>query len=51
MLLMTLLTFHRSDGDTEDGEQGPLWTFPPTIRPSPHSKVHKGTALHGSQKV
>lgn len=51
MLLTTLLTFHRSDGDTEDGEQGPLWTFPPTIRPSPHSKVHKGTALHGSQKV
>nr|KAF6354030.1 serine/threonine kinase 25 [Pipistrellus kuhlii] len=26
------------DGDAEDGEQGPIWTFPPTIRPSPHSK-------------
>lgn len=40
-----------SDGDAEDGEQGPIWTFPPTIRPSPHSKLHKGTALHGPQKV
>lgn len=39
-----------SDGDAEDGEQGPIWTFPPTIRPSPHSKLHKGTALHGPQK-
>uniref|UniRef100_A0A5F4VRI6 non-specific serine/threonine protein kinase n=1 Tax=Callithrix jacchus TaxID=9483 RepID=A0A5F4VRI6_CALJA len=38
------------DGEAEDGEQGPIWTFPPTIRPSPHSKLHKGTALHGSQK-
>ncbi|XP_074172669.1 serine/threonine-protein kinase 25 isoform X1 [Rhinolophus sinicus] len=38
------------DGDAEDGEQGPIWTFPPTIRPSPHSKLHKGTALHGPQK-
>lgn len=40
-----------SDGDAEDGEQGPIWTFPPTIRPSPHSKLHKGMALHGPQKV
>ncbi|XP_036176384.1 serine/threonine-protein kinase 25 isoform X2 [Myotis myotis] len=39
------------DGDAEDGEQGPIWTFPPTIRPSPHSKLHKGTALHGPQKA
>uniref|UniRef100_A0A1D5Q1Q1 non-specific serine/threonine protein kinase n=1 Tax=Macaca mulatta TaxID=9544 RepID=A0A1D5Q1Q1_MACMU len=39
------------DGEAEDGEQGPIWTFPPTIRPSPHSKLHKGTALHSSQKV
>ncbi|XP_006875274.1 PREDICTED: serine/threonine-protein kinase 25 isoform X4 [Chrysochloris asiatica] len=38
------------DGDAEDGEQGPIWTFPPTIRPSPHSKLHKGSVLHGSQK-
>uniref|UniRef100_A0A096MZ40 non-specific serine/threonine protein kinase n=1 Tax=Papio anubis TaxID=9555 RepID=A0A096MZ40_PAPAN len=38
------------DGEAEDGEQGPIWTFPPTIRPSPHSKLHKGTALHSSQK-
>uniref|UniRef100_A0A8C0PFL6 non-specific serine/threonine protein kinase n=1 Tax=Canis lupus familiaris TaxID=9615 RepID=A0A8C0PFL6_CANLF len=38
------------DADAEDGEQGPIWTFPPTIRPSPHSKLHKGTALHGPQK-
>ncbi|XP_027393988.1 serine/threonine-protein kinase 25 isoform X1 [Bos indicus x Bos taurus] len=38
------------DGDPEDGEQGPIWTFPPTIRPSPHGKLHKGTALHGPQK-
>nr|XP_045003417.1 serine/threonine-protein kinase 25 isoform X5 [Jaculus jaculus] len=38
------------DGEAEDGEQGPIWTFPPTIRPSPHSKLHKGTALLGSQK-
>uniref|UniRef100_A0A8C6B269 Serine/threonine kinase 25 n=1 Tax=Monodon monoceros TaxID=40151 RepID=A0A8C6B269_MONMO len=38
------------DGDPEDGEQGPVWTFPPTIRPSPHGKLHKGTALHGPQK-
>ncbi|KAB1278782.1 Serine/threonine-protein kinase 25 [Camelus dromedarius] len=38
------------DGDAEDGEQGPIWTFPPTIRPSPHSKLHKATALHGPQK-
>nr|KAF6451247.1 serine/threonine kinase 25 [Molossus molossus] len=37
-------------GDAEDGEQGPIWTFPPTIRPSPHSKLHKGVALHGPQK-
>lgn len=43
--------FHPSDADAEDGEQGPIWTFPPTIRPSPHSKLHKGTALHGPQKV
>lgn len=41
----------RSDGDAEDGEQGPIWTFPPTIRPSPHGKLHKGTALLGTQKV
>ncbi|XP_012590224.1 PREDICTED: serine/threonine-protein kinase 25, partial [Condylura cristata] len=34
-----------ADGDAEDGEQGPVWTFPPTIRPSPHGKLHKG--LHG----
>lgn len=40
-----------SDGEAEDGEQGPVWTFPPTVRPSPHSKLHKGTALHGSHKV
>eukprot|EP00069_Balaena_mysticetus_P022311 bmy_14211T0 len=39
------------DGDPEDGEQGPVWTFPPTIRPSPHGKLHKGTALHGPQKL
>uniref|UniRef100_A0A8D1MR89 non-specific serine/threonine protein kinase n=1 Tax=Sus scrofa TaxID=9823 RepID=A0A8D1MR89_PIG len=39
------------DADAEDGEQGPIWTFPPTIRPSPHGKLHKGTALHGPQKV
>uniref|UniRef100_A0A4X1SY29 Serine/threonine kinase 25 n=1 Tax=Sus scrofa TaxID=9823 RepID=A0A4X1SY29_PIG len=38
------------DADAEDGEQGPIWTFPPTIRPSPHGKLHKGTALHGPQK-
>ncbi|XP_043851217.1 serine/threonine-protein kinase 25 isoform X2 [Dromiciops gliroides] len=38
------------DGDAEDGDQGPIWTFPPTIRPSPHSKLHKGTALQASQK-
>lgn len=40
-----------SDAEAEDGEQGPIWTFPPTVRPSPHGKLHKGTALHGSQKV
>ncbi|XP_044540209.1 serine/threonine-protein kinase 25-like, partial [Gracilinanus agilis] len=39
-----------SDGDAEDGDQGPIWTFPPTIRPSPHSKLHKGLALQASQK-
>ncbi|XP_009891378.1 PREDICTED: serine/threonine-protein kinase 25 isoform X2 [Charadrius vociferus] len=38
------------DGDTEDGDQGPIWTFPPTIRPNSLSKLHKGMALHGSQK-
>lgn len=48
--LMTVVLPH-SDGDAEDGEQGPIWTFPPTIRPSPHSKLHKGSALHGPQKV
>uniref|UniRef100_A0A2I3GX21 Serine/threonine kinase 25 n=1 Tax=Nomascus leucogenys TaxID=61853 RepID=A0A2I3GX21_NOMLE len=31
------------DGEAEDGEQGPIWTFPRTIRLSPHSKLHKGT--------
>lgn len=48
---LVTLVFPRSDGDAEDGEQGPIWTFPPTIRPSPHSKLHKGSALHGPQKV
>nr|XP_009663430.1 PREDICTED: serine/threonine-protein kinase 25 [Struthio camelus australis] len=38
------------DGDTEDGDQGPIWTFPPTIRPNSLGKLHKGMALHGSQK-
>ncbi|XP_010604954.1 serine/threonine-protein kinase 25 isoform X1 [Fukomys damarensis] len=38
------------DGEAEEGEQGPIWTFPPTIRPSPHNKLHKGMALHSSQK-
>ncbi|KFP20667.1 Serine/threonine-protein kinase 25, partial [Egretta garzetta] len=38
------------DGDTEDGDQGPVWTFPPTIRPNSLSKLHKGMVLHGSQK-
>ncbi|NXS17826.1 STK25 kinase, partial [Mystacornis crossleyi] len=38
------------DGDAEDGDQGPIWTFPPTIRPNSLSKLHKGMALHGSQK-
>ncbi|XP_065529874.1 serine/threonine-protein kinase 25 [Lathamus discolor] len=39
-----------TDADTEDGDQGPIWTFPPTIRPNSLSKLHKGMALHGSQK-
>ncbi|KAK2093598.1 Serine/threonine-protein kinase 25 [Saguinus oedipus] len=33
------------DGEAKDGEQGPIWTFPP-----PSSQLHKGMPLHGSQK-
>lgn len=50
-LCLDFSLFICSDGDAEDGDQGPIWTFPPTIRPNSLSKLHKGMALHGSQKV
>lgn len=50
-LFLDFPLFICSDADTEDGDQGPIWTFPPTIRPNSLSKLHKGMALHGSQKV
>ncbi|KAL8187690.1 UNVERIFIED_CONTAM: Serine/threonine-protein kinase 25 [Gekko kuhli] len=38
------------DGDADERDQGPIWTFPPTIRPSSLNKLHKGMPHHGSQK-
>lgn len=40
-----------SDGDADERDQGPIWTFPPTIRPSSLNKLHKGIPHPGSQKV
>ncbi|ETE61947.1 Serine/threonine-protein kinase 25 [Ophiophagus hannah] len=39
------------DGDADERDQGPIWTFPPTIRPSSLNKLHKGLSHHGSQKA
>ncbi|XP_054839054.1 serine/threonine-protein kinase 25 isoform X2 [Eublepharis macularius] len=38
------------DGDADERDQGPIWTFPPTIRSSSLNKLHKGMPHHGSQK-
>nr|XP_033813835.1 serine/threonine-protein kinase 25 isoform X2 [Geotrypetes seraphini] len=39
------------EGDVDDGNQVPTWTFPPTIRPNSLNKLHKGNSLNNSHKV
>ncbi|KAH0623972.1 hypothetical protein JD844_007203 [Phrynosoma platyrhinos] len=39
------------DGDADERDQGPIWTFPPTIRPNSLNKLHKGMVHPGSQKT
>ncbi|XP_030071835.1 serine/threonine-protein kinase 25 isoform X2 [Microcaecilia unicolor] len=39
------------EGDAEDRDQVPTWTFPPTIRPISLNKLHNGNNLHNSHKV